>query len=74
MDIQRTGLLGILGILTYVLFLQWNIFTEAQNSTAESVRQPKNKSLSTSEIPPRQKTLHLLHLLQPLASIIYCIY
>ena len=36
MDIQRTGLLGILGILTYVLFLQWNIFTEATNSTADT--------------------------------------
>ncbi len=28
MDIQRTGLLAILGILTYSLFLQWNTYSE----------------------------------------------
>ena len=52
MDIQRTGLLGILGILTYVLFLQWNIFTEAENSTTDSAATQTKKALSTSEIPP----------------------
>ena len=51
MDIQRTGLLGILGILTYVLFLQWNIFTEAQNPTTASVAAQQNESLSSTEIP-----------------------
>ena len=56
MDIQRTGLLGILGILTYVLFLQWNIFTEAQNSTTDSILALKQQSLSTQEVPSTPKT------------------
>ena len=56
MDIQRTGLLGILGILTYVLFLQWNIFTETQNLTTESVTAQKNKSLPSTEIPLASET------------------
>ena len=56
MDIQRTGLLGILGILTYVLFLQWNIFTETQNPTTESVGAQKNKSLPSTEVPPASET------------------
>ena len=56
MDIQRTGLLGILGILTYVLFLQWNIFTEGQNPTTESVAAQENKSLPSTEVPPASET------------------
>ena len=56
MDIQRTGLLGVLGILTYVLFLQWNIFTEAQNPTTNPTVAQNKKALSTSEIPPAPET------------------
>lgn len=37
MDIQRTGLLAILGIATYMLFLQWNMYTEEQNITPDRV-------------------------------------
>lgn len=36
MDIQRTGLLAILGVATYMLFLQWNTYTESQLNTANS--------------------------------------
>ena len=35
MDIQRTGLLAILGILTYVLFLQWNHYTETVDEVSQ---------------------------------------
>ena len=36
MDIQRTGLLAILGILTYVLFLQWNHYTETVDEVSQT--------------------------------------
>jgi YidC/Oxa1 family membrane protein insertase len=37
MDIQRTGLLAILGIATYMLFLQWNVYTEEQDLAPDRV-------------------------------------
>ncbi len=40
MDIQRTGLLAILGILTYGLFLQWNTYSETLNTPVLSTTQP----------------------------------
>ena len=48
MDIQRTGLLAILGILTYVLFLQWNHYTE----TVDEVSQvPTTAQAANSQAP-----------------------
>ena len=43
MDIQRTGLLAILGILTYVLFVQWNHYTDSDN---EAIKLPPQSSLA----------------------------
>ncbi len=60
MDIQRTGLLAILGILTYVLFLQWNRYTETnQQLTQVSAAQQSTISQPnpTNEIPSRDNRL-----------------
>ena len=54
MDIQRTGLLAILGILTYVLFLQWNRYAETANEVSQvpTTPQPVNSQLAVAnEIP-----------------------
>jgi YidC/Oxa1 family membrane protein insertase len=53
MDIQRTGLLAVLGILTYVLFLQWNLYTEAQNpvNAVTAQIQPSIKTPKVGEVP-----------------------
>ena len=60
MDIQRTGLLAILGILTYVLFLQWNRYTETSHEVTEvAAVSPSTLSQSkpTNEIPSTNKRL-----------------
>ena len=36
MDIQRSGLLAMVGILTYILFLQWNNYSEQAVKTERS--------------------------------------
>jgi YidC/Oxa1 family membrane protein insertase len=54
MDIQRTGLLAILGILTYVLFLQWNRYAETANEVSQvpTTAQPVNSQPAVAdEIP-----------------------
>ena len=53
MDIQRTGLLAVLGILTYVLFLQWNLYTEANNpaSAVSAQIQPSTEAPTAGEVP-----------------------
>ena len=54
MDIQRTGLLAILGILTYVLFLQWNHYTETVDEVSQApiTAQPLNSQTPVAnEIP-----------------------
>ena len=53
MDIQRTGLLAVLGILTYVLFLQWNLFIEADNpaSAVSAQIQPSTETPKAGEVP-----------------------
>ena len=53
MDIQRTGLLAVLGILTYVLFLQWNLYTEADNpaSAVSAQIQPSTEGPKAGEVP-----------------------
>jgi len=54
MDIQRTGLLAILGILTYVLFLQWNHYTETVDEVSQvpTTAQPVNSQPTVAnEIP-----------------------
>jgi YidC/Oxa1 family membrane protein insertase len=54
MDIQRTGLLAILGILTYVLFVQWNHYTETVNEVSQVpiTAQPVNSQPTVAnEIP-----------------------
>jgi len=53
MDIQRTGLLAVLGILTYVLFLQWNLYTEADNpaSAVSAQIQPSTEAPKAGEVP-----------------------
>ena len=60
MDIQRTGLLAILGILTYVLFLQWNRYTETNKVVTQvgaaqlsTITQPN----PTYEMPSRNNRL-----------------
>ena len=55
MDIQRTGLLAVLGILTYVLFLQWNLYTEAENpaSAVSTQTQPSPETPKAGEVPSR---------------------
>jgi hypothetical protein len=60
MDIQRTGLLVMLGILTYVLFLQWNTYTEdsadrAQQTQAELTTEVRENS-SDLEIPTTESS------------------
>jgi membrane protein insertase, YidC/Oxa1 family, N-terminal domain len=60
MDIQRTGLLVMLGILTYVLFLQWNTYTEdsadrAQQTQAELTTELRENS-SDLEIPTTESS------------------
>ena len=63
MDIQRTGLLAILGILTYVLFLQWNRYTETNHEiTQVATVQPSTLSQSkpTNEIPATKNRLEPL--------------
>ena len=63
MDIQRTGLLAILGILTYVLFLQWNRYTETNHEiTQVATVQPSTLSESkpTNEIPATKNRLEPL--------------
>ena len=60
MDIQRTGLLAILGILTYVLFLQWNRYTEINHEVTQvAAVQPSTLSQSkpTNEIPSTNNRL-----------------
>ena len=60
MDIQRTGLLAILGILTYVLFLQWNRYTETNHEVTQvAAVQPStlSQSKSTNEIPSTNNRL-----------------
>ena len=60
MDIQRTGLLAILGVLTYVLFLQWNRYTETNYEiTQVAAEQPSTLSPSkpTNEIPSTNNRL-----------------
>jgi YidC/Oxa1 family membrane protein insertase len=60
MDIQRTGLLAILGILTYVLFLQWNRYTETNHEVTQvAAMQPSTVSQSkpTNEIPSTNSRL-----------------
>ena len=47
MDIQRTGLLAVLGILTYTIFLQWNNYIEAKKPASVVIVQP-------SELPSTQ--------------------
>ena len=56
MDIQRTGLLGILGILTYLLFLQWDAFTDQQTSSANPIAAQNKKVFSTPEVPVASST------------------
>ncbi len=56
MDIQRTGLLGVLGILTYVLFLQWNVFIDAKNSSVNSTAIQNKEVFSTPEVPVASET------------------
>jgi len=53
MDIQRTGLLAVLGILTYVLFLQWNLYTEADDpvSAVSAQIQPSTEAPKAGEVP-----------------------
>ncbi|NCW74756.1 MAG: membrane protein insertase YidC, partial [Gammaproteobacteria bacterium] len=48
MDIQRTGLLAILGILTYVLFLQWNHYTETVDEVSQA---PAAAQAANSQAP-----------------------
>jgi YidC/Oxa1 family membrane protein insertase len=48
MDIQRTGLLAILGILTYVLFLQWNHYTETVDEVSQG---PTAAQAANSQAP-----------------------
>ena len=58
MDIQRTGLLAILGILTYVLFLQWNRYTET-NTEVTQVGAAQQSTITqpspTDEMPSRNR-------------------
>ena len=60
MDIQRTGLLAILGILTYLLFLQWNRYTET-NHEASQVSAAQQSIISqpntTNEVPSGNNSL-----------------
>ena len=53
MDIQRNGLLAVLGILTYVLFLQWNLSTDAENpaSAVSAQTQPLTGTPNAGEVP-----------------------
>lgn len=55
MDIQRTGLLVMLGILTYVLFLQWNQYTENKPSVVNATQTEVAPSIaapaSSLEVP-----------------------
>lgn len=55
MDIQRTGLLAILGIVTYVLFLQWNAYTEdtgiKPTTAAAAPQQTTTTAGVTTEVP-----------------------
>lgn len=55
MDIQRTGLLVMLGILTYVLFLQWNTYTdnaaELDQPAPAQLNVPARENASDLEIP-----------------------
>lgn len=54
MDIQRTGLLAILGILTYVLFLQWNHYTETVDEVSQvptAAQAANSQAPVASEIP-----------------------
>ena len=59
MDIQRTGLFAVLGILTYSLFLQWNNFTDQQtptvSDTTPTLGSQTNKSFN--EVPSSPSTL-----------------
>ena len=60
MDIQRTGLLAILGILTYVLFLQWSRYTETNHEVTQvAAVQPSalSQSKPTNEIPSTNNRL-----------------
>ena len=50
MDIQRTGLIAILGILTYVLFVQWNHYTDSTNEAIKASA-PIQSSSSKSDLP-----------------------
>ena len=58
MDIQRTGLLEILGILTYVLFLQWNRYTETKIEASQvTAVQQSTLSQPINEIPSTNNRL-----------------
>ena len=52
MDIQRTGLLAILGVLTYVLFVQWNHYTDSTNEAIKASA-PIQSSSSKSDLPDK---------------------
>lgn len=59
MDIQRTGLLAILGILTYSLFLQWNTYSETLVALAPSTTQPAQlgSAVDLLEVPKIQPSV-----------------
>jgi len=62
MDIQRTGLLAILGIATYMLFLQWNTYTEDQTvppdrvSVAAANSVPQANAITDTPTPTTNET------------------
>ena len=60
MDIQRTGLLAILGVLTYSLFLQWNTYSETLQTPAalsKQTTQPKS-TIDRLELPQIETTVN----------------
>ena len=60
MDIQRTGLIAILGILTYVLFVQWNHYTDSDNEAIKAsapIQSSSSKSDLPDEVPPERELI-----------------
>lgn len=60
MDIQRTGLLIMLGILTYVLFLQWSTYSdnvaERPEPAQETATRPVPDNSTSLEVPATETT------------------
>ena len=74
MDIQRTGLIAILGILTYVLFVQWNHYTDSDNEAIKAsapIQSSSSKSDLPDEAPPERELIQTPAApLKPTSSVI----